>query len=122
VTCLEGTNARGLATSDLGGRSPKIVVSDMSFISLRLAMPPALALAEQGAVCLLLVKPQFEVGRDGIRKGGLLKNPDDGPRVAGDLEAWLDAFPGWRALGLVPSPVTGGDGNVEFLLAGQKDR
>lgn len=122
VTCLEGINARELTASHLDGRSPNIIVSDMSFISLRLAMPPALTLAEAGAACLLLIKPQFEIGRDGIGKGGLLKNPADAPRVAEDIRQWLDGFPGWRALGLIPSPVKGGDGNVEFLLAGRKDR
>jgi len=122
VTCLEGVNARELTSSRLDDRRPDMLVSDMSFISLRLAMPPALAIAAAGAICVLLVKPQFEVGRDGIGKGGLLRNPDDGPRVAEDLRIWLDVFPGWRALGLIASPVTGGDGNVEFLLAGRKDR
>lgn len=122
VTCIEGVNARDLAAPHLGGKSPDFVVSDMSFISLRLAMPPALTLATQGAACLLLVKPQFEVGREGIGKGGLLRQPDDGPRAAEDIRNWLDGFPGWRVLGLTPSPVKGGDGNVEFLLAGRKDR
>lgn len=122
VTCIEGLNARDLTLDDLGNRSPDFVVSDMSFISLCLAMPPALALAAAGAACLLLVKPQFEIGRDGIGKGGLLKNQADGPRVAEDLRRWLDACSGWRSLGLIPSPVKGGDGNTEFLLAGRKDR
>lgn len=122
VTCLEGINARDLTISDLGGRAPDFIVSDMSFISLRLAMPPALDLAAAGALCVLLVKPQFEIGRDGIGKGGLLRNPADAPRVAEALRQWLADFPGWCALGLIPSPVKGGDGNVEFVLAGRKDR
>jgi 23S rRNA (cytidine1920-2'-O)/16S rRNA (cytidine1409-2'-O)-methyltransferase len=122
VTSLEGINARDLSASHLSGRSPNFVVSDMSFISLRLAMSPALTLAAPGAACVLLIKPQFEIGREGIGKGGLLKNPEDGPRVAEDIRLWFDAFPGWRALGLIPSPVKGGDGNTEFLLAGRKDR
>ena len=71
---------------------------------------------------VFLVKPQFEAGREAIGKGGILKDPADGPRIAEKLRAWLDALPGWRALGICPSPVEGGDGNREFLLAGIKDR
>ncbi|KQZ94069.1 hemolysin [Mesorhizobium sp. Root157] len=122
VTSIEGLNARDLTVADLGGRMPDFIVSDVSFISLKLALPPALALAETGARAVLLVKPQFEAGKDAIGKGGLLKNPDDGDRVAEELRAWLDAMPGWRAIGFCPSPIEGGDGNREFLLAGEKTR
>lgn len=122
VTNIEGLNARDLVADDLAGRMPEVIVSDVSFISLKLALPPALALAPAGAVCVLLVKPQFEAGRAGIGKGGILKDPADGPRIAEDLYNWLDAQPGWRALGLAPSPIEGQDGNREFLLAGTKDR
>jgi 23S rRNA (cytidine1920-2'-O)/16S rRNA (cytidine1409-2'-O)-methyltransferase len=122
VTSIEGLNARDLTLADLGGLVPDFVVSDVSFISLKLALPPALALAVAGARAVLLVKPQFEAGREAIGKGGLLKSPADAERIAGELAAWLDAQPGWRALGLVPSPIEGGDGNREFLLGGVKDR
>jgi 23S rRNA (cytidine1920-2'-O)/16S rRNA (cytidine1409-2'-O)-methyltransferase len=120
VTNCEGLNAREMSAEDLAGRAIRVVVSDVSFISLRLALPPALALAESGAFCVLLVKPQFEAGRDAIGKGGLLKDPSQGPRIAQDLGEWLAALPGWSALGIIPSPIQGGDGNQEFLLAGQK--
>jgi 23S rRNA (cytidine1920-2'-O)/16S rRNA (cytidine1409-2'-O)-methyltransferase len=120
VTVIEGLNARDLTLADLAGRRPDFVVSDVSFISLKLALPPALALAKAGGKAVLLVKPQFEAGREAIGKGGLLKNPDDAERVAEELRVWLDAVPGWRALGLHPSPIEGGDGNREFLLAGEK--
>jgi 23S rRNA (cytidine1920-2'-O)/16S rRNA (cytidine1409-2'-O)-methyltransferase len=122
VTSIEGLNARGLTAEDLAGAAPDFVVSDVSFISLKLALPPALALAAKSACAILLVKPQFEAGRAAIGKGGLLKNPADAERIAGELAAWLDGLPGWRALGLVPSPIEGGDGNREFLLGGVKDR
>ena len=122
VTSLEKTNARDLTSEHLGGRRPGFVVSDVSFISLKLALPPVLELAEDGAHCVLLVKPQFEAGREAIGKGGLLRNPDDAPRIAADLEDWLARQPGWRPLGIVPSPIEGGDGNKEFLLAGVKDK
>ena len=121
VTVLEGLNARDLTAADLVGRRPEMLVSDVSFISLRLALPPALVLAAPGALGVFLVKPQFEAGREAIGKGGLLRDPDDGPRVAQDLLGWLGNQPGWRALGMIPSPIAGGDGNHEFLLAGVKD-
>ena len=122
VVCLEKLNARDLNEQHLGAIRPNLVVSDVSFISLRLALPNALDLAMPGAKCLLLVKPQFEVGRQGIGKGGLLRDPAEGERVAAVLESWLDGLPGWRALGFMPSPIEGGDGNREFLLAGIKDK
>lgn len=122
VTCVEGLNARDLVLCDLGGRVPDFVVCDVSFISLRLALPPALELAAKGARALLLVKPQFEAGREAIGKGGLLRDPAQAEYVAQGLRRWLDGLPGWRALGLHPSPIDGGDGNREFLLGGVKDR
>lgn len=122
VTCLEGLNARHLVAADIAGAVPDFVVSDVSFISLTLALPPALGLAASGARALLLVKPQFEAGRSAIGKGGLLKDPQEGARIAEKIHDWLGGLPGWRALGHCPSPVEGSDGNREFLLAGIKDR
>ena len=121
VTVREGLNARDLTVADLSGRHLDMLVSDVSFISLKLALPPALALVAPGALGVFLVKPQFEAGREAIGKGGLLRDPADGPRVADDLAGWLRRQPGWRTLGLTPSPIAGGDGNQEFLLAGVKD-
>ena len=122
VTVIEGLNARDLTLADLADRRPDFIVSDVSFISLKLALPPALALARAGAKAVLLVKPQFEAGREAIGKGGLLRNPADAERLAEDLRAWLDGVPGWRAIGFCASPIDGGDGNREFLLGGEKTR
>ena len=122
VTNKEGINARALELSHLDGREIDCVVSDVSFISLKLALPPALAFAQKGAICALLVKPQFEAGREAIGKGGILRAQEDGKRIAEELKSWLEAQAGWRALGLCPSPIEGGDGNREFLLAGKKDQ
>lgn len=119
VNRRDGLNARELTAQDLENTSPSLIVSDVSFISLKLALPPALDLAAPGAEALLLVKPQFEVGREGVGKGGLVA-PDRAEASAGELRDWLDGLPGWQALGLLPSPVTGGDGNREFLLYGRK--
>jgi len=120
ITNYEGLNARVLDEEHLEDRAIGAVVSDVSFISLKLALPPALGFAEPGAFCVLLVKPQFEAGREAISKAGLLKDPDSAPAVAAELERWLTEDMGWQTLGLIPSPITGGDGNVEYLLGGRK--
>ncbi|MBO3759118.1 TlyA family RNA methyltransferase [Ciceribacter sp. L1K22] len=120
VTNIEGLNARAMTAEDIEDRQIDFVVSDVSFISLKLALPPALDMAEPGALCVLLVKPQFEAGRDAISKAGLLKEPETAPMVAAELEQWLVEDMGWESLGLIPSPIAGGDGNQEFLLAGRK--
>ncbi len=122
VTSLEGVNARDLTAEHLGGVRPQIIVCDVSFISLRLALPPALALAAAAASGVFLVKPQFEAGRDAIGKGGLLRDPDQAGSIALELSRWLDDMDGWRSLGIIDSPVAGGDGNREFLLGGVCER
>ncbi len=120
VTVIEGMNARDLTADDLGGRSPGFLTADVSFISLRLALPPALVLAAPGAKAALLVKPQFEVGREAVGKGGIVRDAAEAERAAQALAVWLDGQAGWRVLGLIASPIEGGDGNREFLLAAEK--
>jgi 23S rRNA (cytidine1920-2'-O)/16S rRNA (cytidine1409-2'-O)-methyltransferase len=119
VTNIEGLNARNLTAEDID-HAVDFVVSDVSFISLKLALAPALDIAETNAIAAILVKPQFEAGREAIGKGGLLKDPASGPDVAAELERWFTEDMGWKSLGLIPSPISGGDGNQEFLLAGTK--
>jgi 23S rRNA (cytidine1920-2'-O)/16S rRNA (cytidine1409-2'-O)-methyltransferase len=114
VVSLEGLNARDLAAGDLA-EVPDVLVCDVSFISLKLALPPALGLAARGACGVFLVKPQFEAGRERIGKGGIVAE-DVGLAVADDIRGWLDGRDGWRTVGLERSPITGGDGNIEFLL------
>jgi 23S rRNA (cytidine1920-2'-O)/16S rRNA (cytidine1409-2'-O)-methyltransferase len=121
VTCIEGLNVRDLEQSDLGGKQPDFLTADLSFISLKLALPPALRLAAPGAQGVFLVKPQFEAGREAIGKGGLLRDPAEGRRIGEELRDWLGTNAGWRAVGLAESPIEGGEGNREFLLAGVKD-
>ncbi len=120
VKSTEGLNARELTLDDLDYEEPEFIVCDTSFISLKLALPPALELAVEGAFGVFLIKPQFEVGREGIAKDGQLKNAEDGPRMAQELEQWLNTQTQWRSLGITASPLEGGDGTQEYLMAAQK--
>lgn len=120
VSCIEGLNARNITLDDIG-TPPDVIVSDMSFVSLRIAAEPSLLLAAEGAMAVLLVKPQFEVGRKNIGKGGLVNDESVIARKLNDIENWLTALPGWRVTHLLPSPIEGGDGNKEYLLCGTCD-
>ncbi|WP_317992951.1 TlyA family RNA methyltransferase [Bartonella gliris] len=120
ITLLEGLNVRDLQQKHLGGREIDLIVSDVSFISLKLALPPVLSLARKGAQAVLLVKPQFEIGRKALGKGGVLRNHSTTKQTAEGLFDWLNTQRGWTAKGLLPSPIAGGDGNVEYLLFGEK--
>ncbi|MBL8582798.1 MAG: TlyA family RNA methyltransferase [Rhizobiaceae bacterium] len=120
VSAIEGLNARDLTVGHFEGTRPDFLVCDVSFISITLALPAALDLAAPGASGVFLVKPQFEAGREAIGKGGLLKDPADAERAARRVADWLASQRGWGVLGLESSPIEGGDGNREFLLAGRK--
>ncbi len=115
VTSLEQCNARHLGREQLPDPFT-LVVCDVSFISLRLALAPTLALAEPGACLVTLVKPQFEAGPDDVGKGGIVRDEAVHARVRSEIAGWLgDA--GWPVFGEVRSPIEGPDGNVEFLMA-----
>ena len=118
LTLIEGLNARDLAQQHLA-YPVDFVVCDVSFISLQLALPPALGLAEEGAHLVALIKPQFEVGRDGLGKGGLVTDETSQARVCAEIAELLQRH-GWTVLGLTLSPLAGGDGNREFLIAARK--
>lgn len=120
VRVYEGLNARDL-TADITGGTVDFIVADVSFISVRLALPPALKLAAPGARLVALVKPQFEVGPEGLGKGGLVKSVERGEAALAEIVAWLEAVPGWHVRGTTLSPITGGDGNREYLLAAEYD-
>lgn len=119
VTAREGLNARDLTLEDVG-QAPQFLASDVSFISLTLALPPALEMAARGARAVFLVKPQFEAGREAIGKGGLV-DPALGEEAATRVANWLDGRYGWRTRGLRPSPIQGGDGNIEYLLGAERE-
>jgi len=118
---LEGLNARDLTLADLENMRPQFISCDVSFISLKLALPPVLQLAEDGARGIFLIKPQFEVGKEGLGKGGVVREEALAVKTAHSVRDWLDNFPGWNVTHFMPSPLKGGDGNKEFLMAAVKD-
>ncbi len=114
VVNLEGTDARAL-DRDLVPEPPGLVVCDASFISLAKVAGPALGLAAERADFVTLVKPQFEVGRDQIGKGGRVRDPTARAEAVQAVEGWLTGL-GWTIRATAESPIRGGDGAVEHLL------
>jgi 23S rRNA (cytidine1920-2'-O)/16S rRNA (cytidine1409-2'-O)-methyltransferase len=119
VLVLEQTNARYL-TAEQVPRAVDIVVCDASFISLAKVLEAPLKLAKADAKLVALIKPQFEAGREEVGKGGVVRDPAVHERVCADVARWVESQ-GWIVLGVTPSPITGPEGNVEFLLGGLKD-
>ncbi|WP_191553793.1 TlyA family RNA methyltransferase [Brevundimonas aurantiaca] len=114
VVNLERTDARDL-TRDLIPEAPSVIVCDASFISLSKVLPAALDLAAPGADLVTLVKPQFEADGPGAGKKGVVKDPAAHAAAVERVRDWLEAL-GWAVQATTESPITGGDGNVEFLL------
>ena len=119
VIVHEQTNARNL-TQEIIPEAVDIIVCDASFISLSKVLPAALELAKPGAKLVALVKPQFEAGRDEVGKGGVVRDAAVHRRVCDEAAAWVESR-GWRVLGLTESPITGPEGNKEFLLGATKE-
>lgn len=121
VVSLERLNARELAPENIMGPL-QAIVADLSFISLKLALPPALRMAAPDAWLIALFKPQFEVGREGIGKGGVVKDDHVRTHALVEFLRWLNDQGHWRALKppFIESPIPGADGNREFLIAARK--
>jgi 23S rRNA (cytidine1920-2'-O)/16S rRNA (cytidine1409-2'-O)-methyltransferase len=118
VISMEETDIRNLSASRLE-EPPDFVTIDVSFISLKLVLPAALKLAASPAQLVALIKPQYEAGRDAIRQG-VLRNPAVLVVICLELSNFVRSF-GWRVIEVIPSPITGGDGNSEFLLGASHD-
>lgn len=113
VVSLEQTDIRTISFARLDP-PPDLVVCDVSFISLKLVLPPALALANKQAQLIALIKPQFEAGRAQLKKG-IVRDAAVRDAVRADIAA-LVASLSWRVIDVIPSPISGGDGNEEFLM------
>ncbi len=117
VVVLEQLSARLLTDAHVP-EPVDLIVCDASFIAVAKVLERPLAFAAPAARLLALVKPQFEAGRADVGKGGVVRDPAVHARVCEAASAWLAAQPGWRVVGLTQSPITGPEGNIEFLLAG----
>ncbi len=118
VTSIEGLNSRDLTVGHLE-HGIGIIVCDVSFISLKLALPAALDLVESGTLLIALIKPQFEAGREIVGRSGLVTDPLEHKRVCKEVSVFL-SDKNWNVSGLTPSSIEGGDGNQEFLIAAKK--
>jgi len=118
VVVLEQTNARHL-TSEHVPEPIDIIVCDASFIGLAKVLEAPLKLAKRGGKLVALIKPQFEAGREEVGKGGVVRDSAVHQRVCAETAEWV-AAQGWQVLGITQSPITGPEGNVEFLLAATK--
>ncbi len=119
VTVYEQTSARVLTQGHIN-RPATWVVCDASFIALRKVLEVPLELASRPTRLVALIKPQFDVGRGEVGKGGVVRDPALHERVCGEVRAWLEGE-GWVVQGIVESPITGPEGNVEFLISALRD-
>jgi len=117
VVALEATDIRSLDAARIAP-APELVVVDVSFISLKQVLPAALALAAPGARLVALVKPQFEAGRSALKKG-IVRDEAVRAAVCTQARALVEGL-GWRVVGLIPSPIAGGDGNMEYLIGAMR--
>ncbi len=118
VIVHEQTNARHL-TGETIPEAVDVIVCDASFIGLAKVLEAPLALARPGALLVALIKPQFEAGRGEVGKGGVVRDPAIHIRVCAEAKDWVESQ-GWSVLGVTESPITGPEGNKEFLLGATK--
>ncbi|WND01937.1 TlyA family RNA methyltransferase [Temperatibacter marinus] len=119
VVVLEKTNARYLTEEQIS-TAADMVVCDASFISLKTVLPAALSLTKEQACMAVLIKPQFEVGRDNVGKGGVVRDPALHKAVCDDMRDWVNSLSEWTVQGITESPIKGPEGNIEFLLYATK--
>lgn len=119
VVVHERTNARHL-TAEAIGEPAQVLVCDASFIGLRTVLPAPLALCAPGAWAVALIKPQFEAGPGEVGSKGVVRDPAVHERVCTEIREWWAGLPGWEVLGITESPITGPEGNREFLIAARR--
>jgi len=114
VISKENYNVRYLLQDDIG-EPLDLIVADVSFISLTLVLPPALKLLKPNGQCIVLVKPQFELSRNQIGPGGIVRDPAFHQEACDKIQHFIEAAPDLQWQGIMESPIQGGDGNREFL-------
>ena len=115
VVVIERFNARNLTNEQIPDPIG-LIVCDASFIGLQTVLPASLTLAAPGAHLIALIKPQFEVGKGRVGKGGVVRDPALHTEVIDKIKTWLDGLPDWRVIGVTESPIKGPEGNIEFLI------
>ena len=115
VVVMEKTNARYLDEECVPDEID-LVVCDASFIGLRTVLPAAMARVKNGGGLIALIKPQFEVGKGRVGKGGVVRDPELHREVCNTIHEWVSGLEGWNVLGITESPIKGPEGNVEFLI------
>jgi 23S rRNA (cytidine1920-2'-O)/16S rRNA (cytidine1409-2'-O)-methyltransferase len=120
VVVHERTNARQLDARVIP-EPIEALTCDASFIGLRVLLPAPLALCAAGAWAVALIKPQFEAGPEAVGSKGVVRDPAVHAAVCEAIRAWWAARPGWHVLGITESPITGPEGNKEFLIAARRD-
>lgn len=118
VIVLEQTNARHLTPEQIP-EAADMIVCDASFISLAKVLERPLQFTRTGTQLIVLIKPQFEAGRGEVGKGGVVRDPAIHERVCLEVSVWLTGS-GWRVIGITQSPITGPQGNVEFLIGAER--
>ena len=118
IISMESTDARDLEPSHFG-ELPNLIVCDASFISAMKVLERPMSLVESGAELITLIKPQFEVGKDNIGKGGLVRNLSLAKASVDTVASWIKSQ-SWKVLASDMSPIKGGDGNTEYLLHAKK--
>lgn len=119
VVVMEKTNARHLTAAEIPDPLD-LVVCDASFIGLEVVLPAAMALTRPGARLVALIKPQFEVGKGRVGKGGVVRDSTLHEEVCERIRTWIATLPGWEVLGLTDSPILGPEGNKEFLIGARR--
>ena len=119
VVVLERTNARHLTAAEVP-EPIGALVCDASFIGLRTVLPAGMSLCAPGAWLIALIKPQFEVGRENVGKKGVVRDPVLHQQVCDEIATWMATQAGWSVRGITPSPITGPEGNVEFLIGAER--
>lgn len=119
VVVMERTNARHLTEEEIPD-PVDIVVCDASFIGLQTVLPAAMDRVKTGGYLMALIKPQFEVGKGRVGKGGVVREPELHQEVCDKIEGWLNDLPDWDVKGITESPIKGPEGNIEFLICAQK--
>jgi len=120
VVNLEGCNARAITTLEIP-QPVDIITCDVSFISLKKALPAVIACASDTHWLVTLIKPQFEAGRAAIGKGGVVRDAAIHDAVCADIQMWAENTMGYQVIKILPSPIEGPNGNAEFLMVAKRD-